>query len=85
MPLVTIDLIEGVFTTDQKKALVAGVTEAMIAVEGEALRPVTWVRIQEFTQGDWAIGGRQMRAADVHELMHAGAAERPLTVTPAGG
>ena len=68
MPLVTIDVIEEVFTPDQKRALVEKVTEAMIAVEGEAMRPVTWVRIQEFRQGDWGIGGRLMRAADVHAL-----------------
>ena len=46
------------------------VTDAMVAVEGEALRGVTWVRIQEFRQGDWAIGGNRMRAHDVHALMN---------------
>jgi 4-oxalocrotonate tautomerase len=68
MPLVTIDLIAEVFTPEQKRALVEKVTEAVVEVEGEALRQVTWVRIQEFQQGDWAIGGRSLRAADVHAL-----------------
>ena len=68
MPLVTIDVIEDVFTPSQKARLVEKVTEAMIDVEGEAMRPVTWVRIQEFKQGDWAIGGRSLRAADVHAM-----------------
>jgi 4-oxalocrotonate tautomerase len=68
MPLVTIDVIEDVFTPAQKKELVAKVTEAVIAVEGEALRAVTWVRINEFRGGDWAIGGRPLAAADVHAL-----------------
>jgi 4-oxalocrotonate tautomerase len=68
MPLVTIDVIEDVFTATQKRALIAGVTEAMIAVEGESLRQVTWVRIREFKQDDWAIGGQPLRAADVHAL-----------------
>jgi 4-oxalocrotonate tautomerase len=40
----------------------------MIEVEGEAMRPVTWVRVQEFEQGDWAIGGQSLRATDVHAL-----------------
>jgi 4-oxalocrotonate tautomerase len=40
----------------------------MVAVEGEALRQVTWVRIREFKQGDWAIGGAPLMAADVHAL-----------------
>lgn len=68
MPLVTIDLIKDVFTPQQKQALIEKVTEAMIAVEGEALRGVTWVRIQEFEGGDWAIGGKPLHAADVHAL-----------------
>jgi 4-oxalocrotonate tautomerase len=68
MPLVTIDVIKDVFTRDQKRALVEQVTEAVVAVEGEALRGVTWVRVQEFEQGDWAIGGKSLSAADVHAL-----------------
>lgn len=68
MPLVTIDVIKDVFTPSQKEALVQGVTEAMIKVEGEEMRPVTWVRVQEFEQGDWAIGGQRLKAADVHAM-----------------
>jgi 4-oxalocrotonate tautomerase len=68
MPLVTIDIIKSVFTPEQKRELIANVTEAMIAVEGEAMRPVTWVRIHEVEQGDWGIGGQLLRAADVHAM-----------------
>lgn len=68
MPLVTIDVIKEVFTPAQKQALIEKVTEAMIEVEGEKMRPVTWVRIEEFESGDWAIGGKALRAADVHAL-----------------
>jgi 4-oxalocrotonate tautomerase len=68
MPLVTIDVIKGVFTAQQKRDLVSKVTEAMIAVEGERLRPVTWVRINEFESGDWAIGGQPLTAGDVQAL-----------------
>ncbi|MBE5073244.1 tautomerase family protein [Erythrobacteraceae bacterium E2-1 Yellow Sea] len=68
MPLVTIDVIKDVFTNDQKADLIDKVTEAMIQVEGEAMRPVTWVRIMEVEQGDWAIGGQRLGAADVHAL-----------------
>jgi len=74
MPLVTIDVIKDVFTPDQKRQLVDRVTDAMVAIEGEALRGVTWVRVQEFEQGDWAIGGKHLTAADVHALKNAKAA-----------
>ena len=68
MPLVTIDVIKDVFTASQKADLLRNVTEAMIAVEGEAMREVTWVRINEIEQGDWAIGGQVLRADDVHRM-----------------
>lgn len=68
MPLVNIEVIKGVFTAAQKGELIERVTEAMVSVEGEAMRPVTWVRIQEFEQGNWAIGGKRLAAADVHAL-----------------
>jgi 4-oxalocrotonate tautomerase len=68
MPLVNIEVIKDVFTPEQKRTLIARVTEAMVSVEGEALRGVTWVRIQEFEQGDWAIGGNMLTAKDVHDL-----------------
>lgn len=68
MPLVNIEVIKDVFTPAQKRTLIERVTEAMVTVEGEALRGVTWVRIQEFEQGHWAIGGNPLSAADVHAL-----------------
>lgn len=71
MPLVTIDVIKDVFSPQQKQDLIAKVTEAMVAVEGEGMRPVTWVRVQEFEQGDWAIGGQRLQAADVQALNRA--------------
>jgi 4-oxalocrotonate tautomerase len=68
MPLVNIEIVEGVFNAEQKKALIEGATDAIVAVGGEPLRAVTWVRIMEFAQGDWAIGGTLIHAADVHAL-----------------
>jgi len=68
MPLVTIDLIEDVFTPDQKRDLIEKVTDAMIAVEGENMRQVTWVKINEIASGDWAIGRQPLATADVHAL-----------------
>jgi 4-oxalocrotonate tautomerase len=68
MPMVTIDVIKDVFTPAQKQQLIAKVTDAMIAVEGENLRGVTWVRIQEFASGDWAVGGKALRTSDVRAL-----------------
>lgn len=68
MPLVTIDVIKDVFSPGQKQELIERVTQAMVAVEGENMRPVTWVRIKEFESGDWAIGGKPLASADVRAL-----------------
>ncbi len=65
MPLVDIELIEGVFDADQKQRMIRDVTEAMVNIEGEALRGVTWVRVQEVASGAWAIGGKPMTAEAV--------------------
>ncbi len=65
MPLVDIQLIEGVFDQGQKQQMIRDVTEAMVRVEGESLRGVTWVRVQEFPSGAWAIGGKPLSTADV--------------------
>ena len=68
MPMVTIDVIKGVFTPKQKEQLIEKVTAAMIDVEGENMRGVTWVRIAEFESGDWAVGGRRLHTADVQAI-----------------
>ena len=68
MPLLTIDVIKNVFTPQQKEQLIEKVTNAMVEVEGENMRPVTTVRIAEFESGDWAIGGKRLSTSDVHDL-----------------
>jgi 4-oxalocrotonate tautomerase len=68
MPLVDIQLIKGVFTLEQKTAMIAKVTDAMVQVEGEKMRPVTWVRVQEIESGHWAIGGEPLTAAAVKAM-----------------
>ena len=73
MPLVTIDVIKDVFTPAQKREMIERVTDAMVKIEGEALRGVTWVRIHEVEQGDWGIGGKTLTAKDVHGMAANGA------------
>ncbi|MEJ0007116.1 MAG: 4-oxalocrotonate tautomerase family protein [Steroidobacteraceae bacterium] len=73
MPFINIRVIEGVFTAAQKKAMAERVTKAMVEIEGESLRPVTWVVIDEVKSGDWAIGGKTLSTQDV-KLIAAGRA-----------
>ncbi len=68
MPLVQIKLIEGVFTAAQKREMIHKVTDAMVAIEGENMRPVTWVVVEEVQSGDWGIGGQPTTTDDVRAL-----------------
>lgn len=58
MPLVTINVIENVFTDEQKREMIKKVTDAMVSIEGEAMRAITWVLIEEVREGNWGIGGQ---------------------------
>jgi len=68
MPMVTVKVIEGVFTSEQKQQMIRGITDTMVEIEGESLRPVTWVLVEEVRSGDWGIAGNGLTTADVHAL-----------------
>ena len=65
MPLVDIEVIEGVFDDAQKALMIEKVTDAMVEVEGENMRGVTWVRVKEVRSGQWGIGGNTPSADDI--------------------
>ena len=68
MPLIEVKLIQGVFTKEQKQEMVKKLTDAMVAVEGENMRGVTTVIIEDVLSGDWAIGGRPLTTAEVKAI-----------------
>ena len=68
MPLVTVKLIEGVFTPTQKQEMIRKLTDTMVSIEGENLRPVTVVVVEEVKSGDWGVGGKPLTASNVKAL-----------------
>ncbi len=68
MPLVQVKLIEGVFDESQKRQIVERLTDAMVEIEGENMRSVTWVVVEEVQSGHWGIGGTPLTTADVRAL-----------------
>jgi 4-oxalocrotonate tautomerase len=68
MPLVNVKVIEGVFSDSQKREIVKKLTDAMVSIEGENMRQVTWVVIEEVKSGDWGIGGTPLTTEDVKAL-----------------
>jgi 4-oxalocrotonate tautomerase len=68
MPLINVKLIEDVFTPDQKREIIERLTETMVSIEGENMRSVTWVVVEEVASGDWGIGGNALTTDDVKAL-----------------
>ena len=68
MPLIEVHLIEKVFSSEQKRQIIAKLTDAMVSIEGENMRGVTWVTVEEVESGDWGIGGNALTTSDVHAL-----------------
>jgi 4-oxalocrotonate tautomerase len=68
MPLIEVHLVEKVFSPEQKLQIIKRLTDAMVSIEGENMRGVTWVKISEVTSGDWGIGGQPLTTEAVKEL-----------------
>jgi len=68
MPLVNVKLIEGVFTPTQKQEMIRKLTDTKVSIEGENLRPVTVVVVEEVKSGDWGVGGKPLTVSDVKAL-----------------
>jgi 4-oxalocrotonate tautomerase len=68
VPLVNVKLIEGVFNDEQKNEMIQKLTDAMVEIEGENMRGVTWVVLEEVKSGDWGIGGQALTTDAVHAL-----------------
>jgi 4-oxalocrotonate tautomerase len=60
--------VEDVFTPEQKGQIVERLTNAMVSIEGENMRNVTWVVVEEVRSGDWGIGGKPLHTEDVKAL-----------------
>ncbi len=71
MPLVTVHLIENVFTDEEKVEMITKLTDAMVSIEGESMRAVTWVKIEEVPEGQWGIGGNALTAPMIHQMKRA--------------
>ncbi len=68
MPLVNVKMIEGVFTPTQKQEMIRKLTDAMVSIEGENMRSVTVVVLEEVKSGDWGFGGNPLSTEDVKAL-----------------
>ena len=68
MPLLNVKIMEGVFKPTQKQDMITKLTDTMVAIEGEHMRPLTLVVLEEIKSGDWGIGGTSYTTSDVKAL-----------------
>jgi 4-oxalocrotonate tautomerase len=68
MPFINVKIIEGVFTQAQKSEIIKKLTDTMVSIEGENMRPVTWCVLEEVKSGDWGIAGNPLTTDDVKAL-----------------
>ena len=68
MSLVQVKVIENVFTRTQKEEMIERLTNSMVEVQGEGMRRVTLVTIEEVASGDWGVAGNAMTTQDLRAL-----------------
>jgi 4-oxalocrotonate tautomerase len=74
MPLIKIQCFEQEFTDNERSGIIRALTDAMVSLTGEAIRPHTWVLIDEVRSGNWGIGGHALGLSDVRALQRTEAA-----------
>ena len=75
MPLVQIKGVGGYLTLEEKQTLISRVTDALLSVEGEGLRDVTWVTIEDVEPGAWGVGGNPVTVDVLRGMSGRAAAE----------
>jgi len=68
MPLVQIKGISGFLSTVQKQNIIHRVTDAIVSVEGEGMRPVTWVIIEDVNSGEWGVAGKPITTEIIRDM-----------------
>lgn len=68
MPFIQVKVIENVFSAEQQQEIVRRLTDAMVEIEGENMRPVTWCVVEEVRSGSWGIAGNPLTTEDVRTL-----------------
>jgi 4-oxalocrotonate tautomerase len=74
VPLVNIRVPEGSLSQEKKERMIELVTDAVVEAEGygDAVRPITWVIIDEVKDGSWGANGSAQRLEDIAKFVESG-------------
>ena len=67
MPIVNVKVLEGAFSVEQKHAMIAEITEAMVKIGGAGIRPAVHVLVEDVPSGMWGIGGSRLTKEEIEE------------------
>ncbi len=70
MPLLDVQVMEGVFSDDEKAEMIRALSHAFGAVAGGRMLGATSVRIHEVRSGSWGYGGEPMTTEDALRIKH---------------
>ena len=64
MPLIDVQVMEGVFSPEDKKLMIEKITRAFGEVAGKTLESGVSIRIHEIQGGSWGTGGKPITTED---------------------
>lgn len=68
MPLIDVQVMEGVFTVEEKSQIIEAVTRGFGQVAGTTLQEATSTRIHEVPSGAWGYGGKALTLEDAKAM-----------------
>jgi 4-oxalocrotonate tautomerase len=74
MPLIELKLIEGAFDAAQKRQIVEALTDTIVDIKGEGIRPSTLVFVEDVERDNWRARGTTTISMRAVRLMATGAA-----------
>lgn len=72
MPSIEIQVLENVFTAEEKAEIIRRVTDAFGSVAGDTIKAGTSVRVLEVQSGSWGYGGTVLTTDDAHGMRRRG-------------
>lgn len=69
MPIISVNLLAGVASPQQKTELLQKITTAVVSTFGEAIKPLTIVQLHESPNGEIFFGGNQLTTEHAREVL----------------
>ncbi len=67
MPIVSVKVLAGAFSREQKEQLIDEITDSFARVGGEGIRPNVAVLVEEVDSGMWGIGGHKLTIEEIEQ------------------